>query len=91
VICTGTSMPHLKAIRRDISEKTAEELGENPRSIDGTPESRWLVIDYTNVVVHIFHKDKREHYALEDLWSDAPRVDVGLEAPGKLPLPARRR
>lgn len=81
VICTGTSMPHLRAIRREISEKTATELGEKPRSVDGSTESRWLVIDYVNVVVHIFHKDKREHYALEDLWGDAPRVDVGLEAP----------
>ncbi|MCB1235790.1 MAG: ribosome silencing factor [Verrucomicrobiae bacterium] len=80
VICTGTSMPHLKAIRRDVRDHVEEELGEKPRSIDGDPESQWLVMDYVNVVVHIFHKEKREHYALEKLWSDAPRLEIDFAA-----------
>ena len=74
VICTGTSMPHLKAVRREIQERCAEQLGQKPSSSDGSLESQWVVMDYGDVVVHVFHKEKRGFYALEDLWSDAPRV-----------------
>jgi len=77
VICTGTSMPHLRAILRDVRAKTEEEIGERPRSFEGDAESHWLVIDYVDVIVHIFHQDKRALYSLEDLWSDAP--EVGLD------------
>lgn len=76
VICTGTSTPHLKAIRRDISQKVAEEIDEKPRSVEGDPESHWLVIDFVDVIVHVFHEDKRAVYGLEDLWKDAPRVSL---------------
>ena len=77
LICNGTSLPHLKAISREIRAKTEEEIGEKPRSADGDAPSQWLVIDYIDVVVHIFHEEKRNLYALEDLWSDAPRVEIG--------------
>lgn len=76
VICNGTSMPHLKAIRRDVRDKTEEEIGEAPRSVEGDAESQWMVIDYVDVIVHIFHEDKREVYSLEDLWSDASRLEL---------------
>jgi len=75
VICTGGSMPHLKAIRKEIHEKLKEDQGIHPQYSDGNPESMWMVLDYGNVMVHIFHRSKRELYALEDLWSDAPRLD----------------
>lgn len=76
VICTATSLPHLKAVNREIRLKTEEDLGEKPRSSEGDPGSMWLVIDYVDVVVHVFHEEKRGVYALEDLWSDAPRVEL---------------
>ena len=76
VICTGTSTPHLKAIRRDVSKNVEEELGEKARSVEGDAESQWLVIDFVDVIVHIFHAEKREVYGLENLWKDAPRVDL---------------
>jgi ribosome-associated protein len=44
-------------------------------AIDGFPASQWMVLDYLQVVVHIFHRDKRAFYSLEDLWGDAPRVE----------------
>lgn len=76
VICTGTSMPHLKAIRRDITTKLAEEHdGQKASNSDGSYESHWIVMDFSDVIVHIFHRDKRPFYALEDLWADAPRVE----------------
>lgn len=78
VICTATSLPHLKAVNREIRGKTEETIGESPRSSEGDADSMWLVIDYVDVVVHIFHEEKRSLYALEDLWSDAPRVELEL-------------
>ncbi len=44
-------------------------------AIDGFPASQWIVLDYLQVIVHVFHRNKREFYSLEDLWSDAPRVE----------------
>lgn len=80
VICTGSSEPHLKAIAREVRAKTAEEIGEQPRSAEGDARSHWLVIDYVDVVVHVFHEEKRSLYALEDLWSDAPRVEFAAQS-----------
>ncbi len=76
VICTGSSTPHLKAIRREVSQNVEKELGEKPRTVEGDPESQWLVLDFFDVIVHIFHKDKRSLYALENLWKDAPRLPL---------------
>jgi len=78
VICSGTSAPHLKAIVRDVRHKTTEEIGEIPRSSEGAAESQWMVIDYVNVIVHAFHRNKRNVYCLEDLWSDAPRLELSF-------------
>ena len=80
VICTGTSTPHLKAILRDVRAKTEESIGEKPRSSEGDAESQWLVIDYVDVIVHIFHQEKRHLYSLEDLWSDAPKLELDFLA-----------
>lgn len=76
VICTASSVPHLKAVSREIREKTEEAIGERPRASEGEASSLWLVLDYVDVVVHIFHQEKRDLYSLEDLWSDAPRVNL---------------
>jgi ribosome-associated protein len=86
VICTATSVPHLKAVSRDVRAKTQEAIGEKPRSADGDAASLWMVTDYVDVIVHVFHKDKRELYALEDLWSDAPHLALDfLEGPPTAP------
>jgi ribosome-associated protein len=75
VICSATSEPHLKAIANEIETKLKEEHAVRAVAVDGFPASQWIVLDYLQVVVHIFHQDKREFYALEDLWGDAPRVE----------------
>jgi ribosome-associated protein len=75
ILCTGTSMPHLKAITRDLREKMVETRGVKPMASEGQSESQWLVLDYGVIMVHVFHQSKRELYALEDLWSDARRVE----------------
>jgi ribosome-associated protein len=74
VICSGTSEPHLKAIAGEIETRLRDEEGIRPASVDGFPASQWIVIDYLQVIVHVFHRDKRAFYSLEDLWGDAPRV-----------------
>ncbi len=78
VICSGTSKPHIKAIQREIRGRLKDEHEVAPISADGKPESEWMVLDYADVIVHVFHTDKREHFSLEDLWNDAPRVELEL-------------
>ena len=76
VICTVDSIPQLKALRRDIDKDIKSIYSVSPRAIEGTPESLWLIIDYVDVVLHIFHDDLRNNYTLEDLWSDSTDVDL---------------
>ncbi len=79
VICSGNSEPHLKAIASAIREGMREHHGRIAHSEDGIPASQWVVIDYVDVVVHIFMSHLREFYGLEELWGDAPRVPFPLE------------
>ena len=73
LICSGNSEPHLKAIADEIGRQL-RDLGCRPKGRDGAPPSRWVVLDYNDVLIHIFHPEVREHYALEHLWGDAKRV-----------------
>lgn len=75
VLCSGTSTPHLRAIRKHIAEHGGRVTGLERNCIEGSEESQWLVLDFWEVMVHVFHPQKREHYALEELWGDAPVVD----------------
>ena len=75
VICSATSEPHLKAIAGEIETRLREDHGIRAVAIDGFPASQWIVLDYLQVVVHVFHQDKRAFYSLEDLWGDATRVE----------------
>jgi ribosome-associated protein len=66
----------LKAVSSGIREGLHKEYGLSPLASEGSPNSQWMVIDYADVLVHIFHADKRAFYALESLWSDAPRLTL---------------
>ena len=74
VIASGTSEPHLRAISDEIADKLREQHDIRPRAVDGTLQAGWLVLDYFDVIVHVMRADVREHYDLEGLWGDAPRV-----------------
>lgn len=76
VICSGNSEPHLKAIASEIEDRLRKDYNVRPNAVDGYPMSQWIVADYGDVVVHIFHQSKRDFYSLEDLWSDAPRLEL---------------
>jgi ribosome-associated protein len=82
VICSGASEPQLKAIANEIETRLREDHSVRPVAIDGFPASQWMVLDFLQVVVHIFHQDKRAFYSLEDLWGDAPRVQWQAAAAG---------
>ena len=76
VICSAQSEPQLKAIANGVEKGLKDEFGQPPLAVDGFPTSQWIVIDYGDVMLHIFHEQKRGVYALEDLWSDAPQVPL---------------
>jgi len=82
VICSGTSEPHLKAIAGEIETRLREDHKTRPAAVDGFPASQWIVLDYMQAIVHVFHREKRDFYSLEDLWSDAPRLTIaGVTGP----------
>ncbi|MCX7826996.1 MAG: ribosome silencing factor [Verrucomicrobiae bacterium] len=74
VICNGLSEPHLKAIAGNVDLRL-KEMGRRARGRDGAYSSHWLVIDYDDVIIHIFRADVRARYGLERLWGDAKRVE----------------
>ena len=74
VVCSGNSLPHLKAIVREV-EGSVREKGSDPAlHTEGKAASRWVVIDFIDVMVHVLDEEFREHYALESLWGDAKEV-----------------
>lgn len=83
VIASGTSEPHLRAISDEITEKLREKHELKPRAVDGTLQAGWLVLDYFDVIVHVMRADVRQHYDLEGLWGDAPRVRPRAKAKTK--------
>ena len=75
VVCSGSSMPHLKAILREVNKGVASRTGDTPSHTEGKAVTRWVVLDYFDVMVHILHEEMREVYALEELWGDAKEVE----------------
>lgn len=71
IICHGDSATQVEAIQRSVERFTTEKAGERPWHSEGSSNSEWVLMDYVDVVVHIFHRNKRSYYALEDLWGDA--------------------
>ncbi len=74
VVCAGNSMPHLKAIVREVESRVREKGAESALQTEGKAASRWVVIDFVDVMVHVLDQEFREHYALETLWGDAKEV-----------------
>jgi ribosome-associated protein len=76
VICTGRSDRQVKAIHDAIHAGLKAEHGLLPRRVEGLSEARWVLMDYLDVVVHVFTPDMREYYRLEQLWGEAPALSV---------------
>jgi ribosome-associated protein len=73
VICSVASAPQLKAVTEAVEERIRTELDRRPVRREGDAEGGWLLLDYIDVVVHVFGEEERAYYDLERLWSDAPR------------------
>jgi len=76
VICSGDSNTQVDGISNSVLKKTRTELKEKPWHQEGINNSEWILLDYVDVVVHIFYKDIRDFYNLEDLWADGIRTDI---------------
>lgn len=79
VIGTGTSRRQLSAISEEVDLKLRKELNDKRLGVEGYEDSRWILLDFGNVVVHLFDEDTRDYYGLENLWSDAPRIKYPAE------------
>jgi len=75
VVCSGESMPHLRAILRDVERHVIAGHEARPLHVEGKVDSRWVIIDYVDVMVHIMDSGLREHYGLERLWGDATAIE----------------
>lgn len=71
IVCHGTSETQIRALANSVTGKIKEDLGENVWKQEGMDARRWIILDYVNVVVHIFNEEKREFYGLERMWNDA--------------------
>ncbi|MDO5734144.1 MAG: ribosome silencing factor [Eubacteriales bacterium] len=72
VVASGASRIQVKALADDIVELCSKEFELEPKKISGFSEGRWVLMDYGNVVVHLFHPEERDHYKLEQLWQERP-------------------
>lgn len=80
IICSGESTTQVRAIADHIEREFADS-GVRPRGIEGLDYGHWVLVDYGDIIVHVFEKETREYYALEKLWMDAPLVAVDEDTP----------
>jgi ribosome-associated protein len=76
VIATGSSRRQIHAMSEEIDHKLEDDLGDKRVGIEGYRESRWVVLDYATVVVHLFDEETRDFYRLDELWAAAKKVDL---------------
>ncbi|RNL69175.1 ribosome silencing factor [Sinomicrobium pectinilyticum] len=76
IICNGTSNTQVNAIVNSIQKTVSKELKDKPWHVEGTDNAEWVLMDYVNVVVHVFQKHIREYYDIEGLWGDAKLTAV---------------
>jgi ribosome-associated protein len=80
VVCTARNERQAKAIHDDVHLQLKREHGLLPANVEGATEGRWVLMDYLDCVLHVFVPELRERYRLEVLWSEAPRLELDLEA-----------
>ena len=80
-ICTARSERQARAIVDEVRVRVKREAGVLPGGVDAGGEAGWTILDYLDCVLHVFTPDARERYGLEDLWRDAPRLELEFDAP----------
>ena len=88
LICTARNERLAKAIHDEVYERLKHEDGLLPSRTEGVGENRWILLDYLDCVLHIFVPETRERYRLEQLWGEAPELDLGLSTSGAVRRPA---
>jgi len=81
VVCTARSERQAKGIVDEVRLRVKREAGLLPGGVDGGGEAGWTILDYLDCVLHVFTPEARERYGLEDLWHEAPRLDIDFDAP----------
>jgi ribosome-associated protein len=76
IICEGTSNTQVNAIVNSIQKKVSKETKDKPWHIEGSDNAEWVLMDYVNIVVHVFQKHIREYYDIESLWGDAVTTEI---------------
>ena len=71
IICNGTSNTHVKALTGSVQKTVSKAIQDKPWHVEGEDNAEWVLMDYVNVVVHIFQKQIRDYYDIEGLWGDA--------------------
>ena len=80
IVCTATSVPHLRAVLRDVDKEIGEQYGLEPIYAERTPNALWSVLDYIDVMVHVMADEVRDFYNLEEFWKPENRIDWAPEA-----------
>ncbi|SHH29420.1 ribosome silencing factor [Winogradskyella jejuensis] len=76
IVCEGTSNTQVNAIVNSIQKQVSKTIKDKPWHIEGTDNAEWVLMDYVNVVVHVFQKHIREYYDIESLWGDAKTTEI---------------
>ena len=79
VICTGTSITHVNSIEGNIKKTISQDLGEKPWHIEGNNVGEWVLMDYSDIMVHVFQEKTREFYKIEEFWGDAKFINYKEE------------
>jgi ribosome-associated protein len=80
-ICTGRNERQAKAIVDEVRLQVKQEMALLPGGVDGGGEAGWIILDYLDCVLHVFTEEARDRFALEDLWREAPRLELDLDEP----------
>ena len=76
VLCTGRNPRQTKGIYDDVRERLKEDEKISPRAVEGDRNGDWILVDYLDVVLHVFTPETRDYYGLEELWGDMPSVEL---------------
>ena len=79
IICSGNSNTHVASIASSIEKDVSKELKEKPWHVEGAEVGEWVLLDYVNIVVHVFQKPIRDFYNIEGLWGDAKTTTISTE------------
>lgn len=86
VLATGNTPIQVRAIADEVEDRLREDAGIKPIGREGVAEGRWILLDFADLVVHVFQPQERDFYRLEKLWGDAPRVALPADVEGRAPL-----